>query len=186
LRIEVRGSRLAVRAHPLLLDAPLARAGFARGADLLFVNERKRQFLRPAAFCSSADVMRDTLSNVAMALAYLVCRSTPLARLELGQSWSRDLITIVRVVGGSDDEWLAAEEARATYEDLSYPAVAMLARAGGAADLAERAAADPRDLVLLGNVVRAVGAPELAHALSNQLGPRWMDRYRRALTTVEV
>jgi hypothetical protein len=174
--------------RPPPLDAPLARAGFARGGDLLFVNDHKRQFLRPAAFCSSADVMGGTPANVAVALAYLVCRSTPLARLELGQSWSRDPITIVRAVGGSDDEWLVADEARASYEDISYRALAMLAKASTreAADLAERAAADPRDLVLLGNVVSALGAPELAHALSTQLGARWMDRYRRALTTVEV
>ncbi|HEY2511181.1 MAG TPA: hypothetical protein VGI39_10005 [Polyangiaceae bacterium] len=81
-------------------DAPLARAAFAQGKDLLFVNERKRQYLRPAAFCSSADVMGNTPVNVAEALASLVCRSTPLARFELGQSWSRDAIRIVRTVGG--------------------------------------------------------------------------------------
>ena len=174
--------------YPPPLDAPLARAGFARGADLLFVNERKQQFLRPAAFCASADVMGATEANVATALAWLVCRSSPLARVALGQSWSCDPITIVRTVGGSDDEWLVAEEARESYEDLSYRAVAMLAEAphSRTSAMTERAAADPRDLVLLGNVVSAVGAPELAYALSQRLGERWMDQYRRALTTVEM
>ena len=174
--------------YPPPLDAPLGCAAFAQGKDLLFINERKRQFLRPAAFCSSGDVMGCTPVNVAEALAYLVCRSTPLARLELGQSWSRDSIKIARTSGGTDDDWLVTEEARASYEDISLPAVAMLAKASSwdARDLAERAATDPRDLVLLGNVVSAVGAPELAHALSERLGPRWMELYRRALTTAEV
>ncbi|HEY2511182.1 MAG TPA: hypothetical protein VGI39_10010 [Polyangiaceae bacterium] len=88
----------------------------------------------------------------------------------------------------NDDEWLLAEEARSSYEDLSYRAVAMLAEGSplDARDLAERAATDPRDLVLLGKVVSAVSAPKLAHALSERLGARWMELYWRALSTVEV
>jgi hypothetical protein len=167
-------------------DAPIARAAFARGHELVFVNTRKAELLTPGAFCVSGDVMGTTCTNVAMALAFLVCRSKRLDSFDLAQSWAGD--PIVLLCRNAEDPRAAAlaEEAYATCEDVSLRAMAMLARADDfhVETLVTRAADDERELILVGNVVRAVGSTPLAEGLEARLGREWVERYHRALTTV--
>lgn len=165
-------------------DAPIARAAFARGHELVIVNTRKAELLAPGAFCMSADVMGGTCANVATALAFLLCRSTRLASFDLAQSWAGDPVVLLRRNAEDSHEAELAEDACATCEDVSLRAMAMLARAGYVEELVTRAAADDRELILCGNVVRAIGSAPLAEGLEERLGRGWMERYHRALTTV--
>lgn len=167
-------------------DAPIARAAFARGHELVIMNTRKAELLTPGAFCVSADVMGPTCANVATALAFLVCRSTRLASFDLAQSWAGDPVVLLRRDAKDSHEAALVEDACATCEDVSLRAVAMLARADDehVEALVTRAAADDRELILCGNVVRTVGSAPLAAGLEERLGRGWMERYHRALTTV--
>ncbi|AKU98405.1 hypothetical protein AKJ09_05069 [Labilithrix luteola] len=169
-------------------DAPIARAAFARGHELVIVNTRKAELLTPGAFCVSGDVMGPTCANAAMALAFLVCRAKRLDSFDLAQSWAGDPIVLLRRNADDPREAARTEDACATCEDVSLRAMAMLARADDdhVEALVTRAVADERELILVGNVVRTVGSTPLAEGLEAHLGRAWVERYHRALTTVSA
>jgi hypothetical protein len=78
-----------------------------------------------------------------------------------------------------------AEEARTSFEDVSYPAMAMLAAGyeDYAEEMIERAASDERFLVHVGNVVHVACSPRLEANLRERWGEQWVERYRRAFAT---
>ncbi|MDF2696971.1 MAG: hypothetical protein K0S65_5354, partial [Labilithrix sp.] len=162
------------------------RPALRRGHELVIVNTRKAELPRPG--CVLHERRRDgpTCANVATALAFLVCRSTRLASFDLAQSWAGDPVVLLRRDAEDSHEAELAADACATCEDVSLRAVAMLARADDdhVDALVTRAAADDRELILCGNVVRAVGFATIAAGLEERLGRGWMERYHGALTTV--
>jgi hypothetical protein len=171
------------------------------GQYFKIVNPVKRQYIDAIRFSENIKASGYMRGYHAVALAVLVCHAAEVAHHygPLAGSWYGDPVIAAGDDHGQPDQYgfktstetapqrnlnqLAHEE----FEDISYPAIAMLCqgREGFATEIAAKAAATPsRHLfVQLGNVVMLVGCDLLEQALAEAFGREWRKLYQREYST---
>ena len=167
------------------------------GQYFIIVNPAKRQYIDAIRFGERNKASGYMHGYHALAVALLVCNAVEVRHAygPLAGSWYADPVIAAGDDHGLPDQYGIATStdadptrnlnqlAHAEFEDISYPAIAMLCRGqdGVAQEIAAKAAASRSRhlLVQLGNVIMLVGCTPLEEALAAAFGREWQKVYQR-------